>query len=90
MALGSALTGYTSRSKPTKSTTCECSFQIISPQTTPPPQYFIPVPVSATPINVTVTAQTTGGNMRLMNLPGTSEKHNSKMAQTMLVPSILP
>ena len=28
-----------------------------------PPQYFIPVPVKATPINVTVMADTTGGKI---------------------------
>ena len=48
---------------PTKSTTCACSFQIISAHTTPPPQYFIPVPVKATPIKVTVMAVTKGGKI---------------------------
>ena len=50
----------------------------------------LPVPVSAKPINVTVTAQTTGGNTARMYFPGKTEKITSRRLATMHVPIIIP
>ena len=54
----------------------ECSFQTMSAHTAPPPQYFIPVPVKATPIKMTVIEVTTGGKIPFKMRRGKKAKIN--------------
>ena len=67
----------------------QCCFHPISAQTTPPPQYFMPVPVRAIPISIIVTDVTRGGKIFLMVFLGSRERNASSKPHTITVPSIL-
>ena len=58
-----------------------------SAQNAPPPQYLMPVPVSATPMHSTQTPVTMGGNMRRSVARGTKDRPISRNAQSMHVPA---
>ena len=53
------------------------------------PQYFIPVPVRATPISITVVAVTMGGNTFFKILGDRIERRISRRPQRAAVPNIL-
>ena len=62
----------------------------MSAHTAPPPQYFMPVPVSETPMSMTVMPDTMGGKAFLSWRGGMKLRTIARNAHTITVPSILP
>merc|ERR1719375_521352 len=69
---------------------CGCIRQSDSEQTTPPPQYLTPFPVSPMPISITQVDWTTGGKILWIITAGSNAMKISKKQEIIQLPSILP